>query len=414
MTVKEKMKNLARLTLGLSFCAIRLLAQQTAPQNVPGRPVSTQPPESQRPLHDNKVRLFITDDPLFETYAFSHSSAGFYANTYGAGGAAHSADFAANPNGKADPRTVELQADMQKSCPQFTVTSKIENADYVLWFRRNDQHRTKMLLLLGATGGLISAVQKVNGASLFGANGDMVYATREKTVGSTVKDVCKHVPNPTQALVTSQRITDNAPPVPADSTPAPTTSSAPGVLIVNSTPGGAEIYLDDDFVGNTPSTVNVQTGKHSISVKKAGFQDWVRYTAFSGGSVTLNAELSPGSTQPSAQPAKKGYTVTGLAASGDSRGQGTDREDSPGWIGVETKRFLGGGVQVVSVWTDGPASKVGLKLGDIITELNGVNVSQGDFEGQIAHYKPGSTIRVGYMRNAWAFETKLTVSRMPM
>jgi S1-C subfamily serine protease len=66
------------------------------------------------------------------------------------------------------------------------------------------------------------------------------------------------------------------------------------------------------------------------------------------------------------------------------------------------------------VWTDGPASKAGLKLGDIITGLNGVNVSQGDFEGQIARYKPGSRIRVGYMRNAWAFETKLTLSRMPM
>jgi hypothetical protein len=193
-------------------------------------------------LHDNKVRLFITDDPLFETYAFGHSSAGYYANAYNAGGAAHSADFAANPNGKADPRTVELQADMQKSCPQFTVTSNIQNADYILWFRRNDQHRTKMLLLLGATGGLISAVQKVNGASLFAANGDMVYATRESTVGSTVKDMCKHVPNPTfQALGTSQHVTDNAPPVQAEASPSPTMTSAPSVLIVNSAPGGAEI-----------------------------------------------------------------------------------------------------------------------------------------------------------------------------
>src|SRR5215470_8709371 len=101
------MKNLARLTLILSFYAIRLPAQQTAPQDVHARPVAAQSTESPRPVHDNKVRLFITDDPLFETYAFSHSSAGFYANAYGAGGAAHSAEFAANPNGKADPRTVE-------------------------------------------------------------------------------------------------------------------------------------------------------------------------------------------------------------------------------------------------------------------------------------------------------------------
>jgi hypothetical protein len=87
-----------------------------------------------------------------------------------------------------------------KSCPQFTITSNFQNADYVLWFRRNDHHRTKMLLLLGVTGALISAAQKVDGASVFTTNGDMVYATRESTVGSTVRDVCKHMQNPTPQL----------------------------------------------------------------------------------------------------------------------------------------------------------------------------------------------------------------------
>ena len=144
--------------------------------------------------------MYVTDDPLFETYAFGHSSAGDYANSNGAGGAAHSAAFAANPNGKADPRTVEIQADLMISCTQFTVTSNFQNADYILWFRRNDHHRTKMVLLLGLTGALISAGQKVDGASLFSANGDMVYATRESTVGGTIKDVCKHVDKPTAQL----------------------------------------------------------------------------------------------------------------------------------------------------------------------------------------------------------------------
>jgi hypothetical protein len=107
-----------------------------------------------------------------------------------------SAGFANNPNGKADPRTVEIQSDLMESCPQFTVTAIFKNADYILWFRRNDHHRTKMTLLFGLTGALISATQKVDGASLFTATGDMVYATRETTVGGTIKDVCKHVDRP--------------------------------------------------------------------------------------------------------------------------------------------------------------------------------------------------------------------------
>src|SRR5271167_1053661 len=52
--------------------------------------------------------------------------------------------------------------------------------------------------------------------------------------------------------------------------------SAASSLAITSTPVGADIYLDQNFVGNTPSTVNVPAGKHAVSVRKTGFQDWVR------------------------------------------------------------------------------------------------------------------------------------------
>ena len=67
-------------------------------------------------------------------------------------------------------------------------------------------------------------------------------------------------------------------------------------LAISSTPVGADIYMDQNFVGNTPSTVSVPSGKHSVSVRKAGFQDWTRDMNFSGGAITLNAELTAGST----------------------------------------------------------------------------------------------------------------------
>ncbi len=69
-------------------------------------------------------------------------------------------------------------------------------------------------------------------------------------------------------------------------------------LAISSTPVGADIYMDQNFVGNTPSTVSVPSGKHSVSVRKAGFQDWTRDMNFSGGAITLNAELTAGSTPP--------------------------------------------------------------------------------------------------------------------
>jgi hypothetical protein len=65
-------------------------------------------------------------------------------------------------------------------------------------------------------------------------------------------------------------------------------------VAVSSTPAGADIYLDQNFMGNTPSTISVPPGKHSVSVKKDGFRDWTRDMNFSGGSITLNAALVSG------------------------------------------------------------------------------------------------------------------------
>jgi len=76
---------------------------------------------------------------------------------------------------------------------------------------------------------------------------------------------------------------------------------------------------------------------------------------------------------------------------------------------------MGGGVLVVSVAPDGPASKAGLTSGDVITNVNGVNIAgSSDFGGQVSRHGPGSSMRLGYMRGAWAFETVVTVGRAPL
>jgi hypothetical protein len=44
-----------------------------------------------------------------------------------------------------------------------------------------------------------------------------------------------------------------------------------GTLIVNSTPAGAEIFVDDKFVGNTPGTIRVLVGQRKVSVRRTGY-----------------------------------------------------------------------------------------------------------------------------------------------
>jgi hypothetical protein len=63
-------------------------------------------------------------------------------------------------------------------------------------------------------------------------------------------------------------------------------------LQMESNPSGADIELDGNFVGNTPSDVQVPEGEHTITVKKAGFTVWERKMKVTGGSsVHLSAEL---------------------------------------------------------------------------------------------------------------------------
>lgn len=62
-------------------------------------------------------------------------------------------------------------------------------------------------------------------------------------------------------------------------------------LTIESSQPGADIEIDGNFVGNTPSTVSVVAGQHTITVKKKGYAAWSRTMMVSGGSVHLNADL---------------------------------------------------------------------------------------------------------------------------
>jgi len=189
--------------------------------------------------------------------------------------------------------------------------------------------------------------------------------------------------------------------------------TSPSSVTIGSTPTGAEIYLDQDFVGNTPSTINVQIGNHSITVKKTGFQDWLRDIRFSGGTITLNAELIPGTASPVTAPSKKQFSVSGGSPVAPSQGEPRPAEKSSGWLGISTKKDSAGDALVTSVTADGPAARGGLKVGDVITGVNGIRLTDESFEAQIANHKPGSTIRIGYTRSAWGFETSVVVGTNP-
>ncbi len=76
----------------------------------------------------------------------------------------------------------------------------------------------------------------------------------------------------------------------AAATPSATNTAS---VAVDSTPKGGDIEIDDNFVGNTPSAVQVATGQHTITIKKKGFVDWSRKINVTGGSIHVEADLEP-------------------------------------------------------------------------------------------------------------------------
>jgi hypothetical protein len=72
---------------------------------------------------------------------------------------------------------------------------------------------------------------------------------------------------------------------------APLPTAVQASVVIDSTPGGADIEIDGAFVGNTPSTVTVAIGDHQIVVKKKGFTDWTKTLNVTGGTIHLKAEL---------------------------------------------------------------------------------------------------------------------------
>jgi serine protease Do len=68
------------------------------------------------------------------------------------------------------------------------------------------------------------------------------------------------------------------------------------------------------------------------------------------------------------------------------------------------------GVLVQEIQPGGPADKAGLKPGDIITQIDGRGVKDGDdLVNEIASRRPGSTVRLGYVRDGKQEDTTVTI-----
>jgi hypothetical protein len=84
-------------------------------------------------------------------------------------------------------------------------------------------------------------------------------------------------------------------PAPAGNGSGSPTAEESGVFRIESTPPGADIYVDGEFVGTTPVVEHrMRSGKHEIELRRKGFSSWSRQLNVSAGARgTVAAELEP-------------------------------------------------------------------------------------------------------------------------
>jgi hypothetical protein len=69
-------------------------------------------------------------------------------------------------------------------------------------------------------------------------------------------------------------------------------SSGKGSVSVSSAPDGADVYVDDNFVGNSPAVLKLSPGKHTVKVSQDGYKAWTKdISVFADSEVNLKATL---------------------------------------------------------------------------------------------------------------------------
>jgi hypothetical protein len=75
--------------------------------------------------------------------------------------------------------------------------------------------------------------------------------------------------------------------------PVNAVSPVKGTVTVSSVPDGAEVYVDNNFVGNAPATLKLLPGQHTVTVQQNGYQAWTKQISVFGDSeANLKASLA--------------------------------------------------------------------------------------------------------------------------
>jgi len=210
-----------------------------------------------------RARVYVTDSKSW---------------TVGGGGGGTSGGFGVAASGGDRPQTAEISKTFGERCPDVIINNKQDRADYVVLL---DHEGGKEIFL------------RDNKVVVFDKDGDSILSHSTRTLGNSVKDACEAISKDWPAR-RARMANEQGGLVTGSSGSTATGMSGDAMqaqLEVISSPAGADIEIDGNFVGSTPSSLSASPGQHQIVVKKAGYEAWQRKVTVTGGHVRLDAQL---------------------------------------------------------------------------------------------------------------------------
>jgi len=110
---------------------------------------------------------------------------------------------------------------------------------------------------------------------VFNKDGDSIVSHSTRSLGNAVKGACDAISAdwPARAEKTAAA-SQSAQPAAAVAKSMEVSSASK--ISISSIPANADIEVDGNFVGNTPSLIEVTPEEHSVVVKKTGYKNWER------------------------------------------------------------------------------------------------------------------------------------------
>lgn len=216
----------------------------------------------------DRARVFITDSQSWEVQG---SAGGNWAG------------FGSESHGGARPQTAEIIKTFGQRCPDIVTNNVPQRADYVV--------------VLDHEGGKQWGMHRNKVAVFTRVTGDSVVSKSTLSLGGSVQEACdairkdwtahsKNIRAAEEAALAAQQKPAAGAPVVQDVAKTSATK-----LSIASNPSSADIEVDGNFVGNTPSAVDLEAGDHTLRVSKSGYKAWERKLKANGGNVNLNVEL---------------------------------------------------------------------------------------------------------------------------